>query len=149
MKTRALTLALLLLGTVGAASADESMDFQNRGPNEGDKYAAWSRDWSSPTHGTAAVAPVTEDHGQGFVAKSRYGGDGSSSAALGTVAVARLAHDDGHGAVAKSHGGSHGSVSPALEAPEINAGALVVALTLLAGALAILRGRSAVISRSV
>jgi hypothetical protein len=144
MKTRTLTLMLLLLGAAGVASADESMEFQNRGPKEGDKYQAWSHDWSSPTLGTAAVARVTEDYGHGVVAKSHYGVNSSSSAALGTVAVARVTEDDGHGYVPKSHDGSHSSSSPALEAPEIDAATLVVALTLLVGALAVLRARRAV-----
>ena len=112
MKTRSLTLMLLLLGAAGVASADESVDFQNRGPKEGDKYQAWSHGWSSPTLGTAAVARVTED--------------------------------DGHGDVAKSHYGVNSSSSAALQAPEIDAATLVVALTLLGGALAVLCARRAV-----
>src|ERR1022692_586944 len=112
MKTRTLTLMLLLLGAAGVASADESMEFQNRGPKEGDGYQAWSHDWRSPTLGTAAVARVTED--------------------------------DGHGDVAKSHYGVNSSSSAALQAPEIDAATLVVALTLLGGALAVLCARRAV-----
>jgi hypothetical protein len=144
MKTRTLTLMLLLLGAAAVASADESADFQNRGPKEGDKYQAWSHGWSSPTLGTVAVARVAHDYGHGDVAKSHYGVNSSSSAALGTVAVARVTEDDGHGDVAKSQAWSHSSSSPTLQAPEIDAATLVVALSLLVGALAVLRGRRAV-----
>ena len=144
MKTRTLTLMLLLLGAAGVASADESMEFQNRGPKEGDKYQAWSHDRSSAALGTAAGARVAEDYGHGVVAKSGYGVNSPRSAALDTVTVARVTADDGHGYVAKSHDGSHRSGSPALEAPEMDATTLVVALTLLLGAIAVLRGRSSV-----
>jgi hypothetical protein len=67
---------------------------------------------------------------------------------LGATGVANADHDDGHRGVGKFHenvGMSHERIhigaSSTLQAPEIDPASLVAALTLLGGALAVLRGR--------
>lgn len=69
---------------------------------------------------------------------------------LGAAGVASADQDDGHRGVGKIHEGVvkpheriHFGGSPTLQAPEIGPASLVAALTLLGGALAVVRGRRA------
>jgi hypothetical protein len=69
---------------------------------------------------------------------------------LGATGVASADQDDGHRGVGRFHenvGMSHERIhiggSPTIQAPEIEPASLVAALTLLGGALAVLRGRRA------
>ena len=63
---------------------------------------------------------------------------------LGATGVARADHDDGRKGTREAHERSHSQGSIALQAPEIDSASLVAALTLLGGALAVLRGRRTV-----
>jgi hypothetical protein len=60
---------------------------------------------------------------------------------LGAAGVASADQDDSHRDAGKSHDWSHDPRASALEAPEIDPAGMVVALTLLGGAIAMLRGR--------
>src|ERR1700722_8562172 len=69
---------------------------------------------------------------------------------LGATGVASADQDDGHRSVGRFHENVgmpheriHIGASPTLQAPEIDPASLVAALTLLGGALAVLRGRRA------
>jgi len=61
---------------------------------------------------------------------------------LGVTSIARADHDDGRRSTHKSHERVQSSrESPTIQAPEIDPASMVAALTLLGGALAVLRGR--------
>ena len=60
---------------------------------------------------------------------------------LGAAGVASADQDDSHRGAGKSHHWSHDRRASALEAPEIDPAGMVVALTLLGGAFAVVRAR--------
>lgn len=60
---------------------------------------------------------------------------------LGAAGVASADQDDSHRGAGESHDGFHDHRATTLEAPEIDPAGMVVALTLLGGAFAVLRGR--------
>jgi hypothetical protein len=60
---------------------------------------------------------------------------------LGAAGFARADQDDGQGGGRESHERHHSRASTILRAPEIDPASMVAALTLLGGALAVLRGR--------
>jgi hypothetical protein len=60
---------------------------------------------------------------------------------LGTAGFARADQDDGQRGDRESHERHHRLASTTLRAPEIDPASMVAALTLLGGALAVLRGR--------
>ena len=60
---------------------------------------------------------------------------------LGTAGFARADQDDGQRGGRESHEWHHSRASITLRAPEIDPASMVAALTLLGGALAVLRGR--------
>ena len=63
---------------------------------------------------------------------------------LGTAGIASADQDKGDRGDRDSHERLHSRGSPALQAPEIDPASMVAALTLLGGALVVLRGRRAV-----
>jgi hypothetical protein len=63
---------------------------------------------------------------------------------LGAAGVARADQDDGQSGARESHERIHSRGSPILQAPEIDPASIVAALTLLGGALTVLRGRRSV-----
>jgi hypothetical protein len=64
---------------------------------------------------------------------------------LGVTGIARADHDDGRRSEHESHERFHVSRgSPSIQAPEIDPASMVAALTLLGGALAVLRGRRSI-----
>lgn len=61
---------------------------------------------------------------------------------LGVTGIARADHDDGRRSAHESHERFHSNRgSPSIQAPEIDPASMVAALTLLGGALAVLRAR--------
>jgi hypothetical protein len=62
---------------------------------------------------------------------------------LGAGGVARADQDDGHRGDRESHERFHRRGLPTVQAPEIDPASIVAALTLLGGALAVLRGQRA------
>jgi len=60
---------------------------------------------------------------------------------LGAAGVARADRDDHDRGARESHERLHSQGSPTVQAPEIDPASMVAALTLLGGALAVLRGR--------
>jgi hypothetical protein len=62
---------------------------------------------------------------------------------LGSAGIASADQDDRHRDADKSHQWFHRRGLPTLQAPEIDPASMVAALTLLGGALAVLRGRRA------
>jgi len=63
---------------------------------------------------------------------------------LGAAGVARADHDDGQSGARESHERIHSRGSSTLQAPEIDPASMVAALTLLGGALTVLRGRRSI-----
>ena len=63
---------------------------------------------------------------------------------LGVAGVARADQDDRDRGAREPHDRIHSRGSPTIQAPEIDPASLVAALTLLGGALAVLRGQRAI-----
>ena len=126
MKTQALSIALLLLAAGGVASADQD-----------DSHRGAGHDW------LVASADQDDSHrgaGHDWLVASGDQDDSHRGAGHDWF-VASADQGDSHRVVGGSHDWSHDRSGPTLEAPEIDPVSMVVALTLLGGAFAVLRGR--------
>ena len=126
MKTQALSIALLLLGAGGVASADQD-----------DNHRGTGHDW------LVASADQDDNHrgaGHDWLVASANQDDNHRGAGHDWL-VASADRGYNHRVVGGSHDWFHDRRDSTLEAPEIDPVSMVAALTLLGGAFAVSRGR--------
>src|SRR5579862_8296630 len=144
MKTQALSIALLLLGAGGVASADQDDNHRGTGhdwlvasADQDDNQRGAGHDW------LVASADQDDNHrgaGHDWLVASADQDDNHRGAGHDWL-VASADRGYNHRVVGGSHDWFHDRRDSTLEAPEIDPVSMVAALTLLGGAFAVSRGR--------